>query len=150
MDTLAPFIPRRLRLVAIVVAVVVLAGFVWLSYALGTVSWDAWTPWDVVWMNALGLALAGAGLRMGLIRATPSEAGLRVRNLFRTFTVPWTRIVGASFNEAAGDAWVSLDLSDGSTAAVMAIQAADGPRVNAEVARLRELIDHYSATPPEA
>lgn len=145
--SLAPFVPRRLRIVAVVAAVVVLAGFAWLSYALGTVGWEAWRLWDVAWMNALGLVLAAAGLRMGLIRADPSPEGLRIRNLFRTFTVPWPQIVGASFNEAAGDAWVSLDLSDGTTAAVMAIQASDGPRVHAEVARLRELIERYSPDP---
>lgn len=142
--SLAPFVPRRLRLVALIGAAVVLLAFVALTSALGTIGWSEWTPWDAVWMNGIGLALAGLGLRMGLIVARPTPEGLRIRNLFRGRTLAWGQIVGASYNEADGDAWAALDLSDGTTVPVMAIQGSDGPRVHGEVQRLRSLIDFYS------
>lgn len=135
------FRPRLLRLVTIPLAIVVLVGFAVLSVALElAVDWPSWRAWDIVWMNALGAALCGAGLRAGSIKATPTAAGLVVRNFFRTTTIEWSAMIGASFNIAAGDPWVSLDLVDGSSHPVMAIAASDAAEAPAELARLRRLI----------
>jgi hypothetical protein len=58
------------------------------------------------------------------VRVVADEAGLYVVNLVRRRRLEWAQIVGLRFG--SGDPWVQLDLSDGTTLAVMGIQRADG------------------------
>ena len=73
--------------------------------------------------------------------ATPSREGLTVRNLVLTRTLEWPEIIGIQFG--GGEPWVSLDLLDGDTLAVMAIQKADG-----EVAGREAIGEGRIVTPP--
>lgn len=129
-----------MRIIGIVGAVVVLVGFAVLSVALLVVDWKPWTGLDVIWMNLLGILFALCLLRIADIQARPSDSGLVVKNMVRTRTFEWRQILGVSFSPEGDDPWPLLDLTDGTTCAVMAIQTADGPRAHAEVARLRMLI----------
>jgi hypothetical protein len=63
---------------------------------------------------------------------------LHVRNLFLARTVPWDEILGVRFPE--GDAWAHLDLAEGDTLAVMAVQRADAQGAQTEAQRLAELV----------
>lgn len=129
-----------MRIIGIVGAIVVFVGFAVLSVALFVVEWDPWTVLDMVWMNLLGIGIAAALLRIADIHARPTETGLVVRNMVRTRRFEWGQILGVSFSSEGDDPWPLLDLADGTTCAVMAIQHADGPRAHAEVARLRMLV----------
>ncbi len=82
--------------------------------------------------------------RQGAVRAVPDERGLTVRNFIYTRTVEWAEIVSVTFGE--GNPWVQLDLSDGDTLAVMAIQRADGARGVAESRRLATLVALHEPT----
>jgi len=76
--------------------------------------------------------------RLATVSATPSEEGLVVRNLLITRRLEWAQVVGIRFG--GGDPWVILDVSDGDTLAVMAIQRADGAFGQAEGRRLATLL----------
>ncbi|WP_258234004.1 PH domain-containing protein [Brevibacterium oceani] len=134
------FRPRQVRVISLVGAVVVFAGFAILSVALFAVDWEPWTVLDMVWMNLLGIGFGAALLRIADIHARPSETGLMVRNMVRTRRFEWGQILGVTFSSEGDDPWPLLDLADGTTYPVMAIQHADGPRAHAEVARLRMLV----------
>ena len=67
-----------------------------------------------------------------------------VRNLVVTRTLQWPQIVGIQFG--GGEPWVSLDLDDGDTLAVMAIQKADGDVSGREASRLAALIQAFGET----
>jgi hypothetical protein len=104
-------------------------------------------PWSgpntVGWYDRLGFAVVAAGVGWGLhrlasVRAVPAESGLVVRNVLLTRRLEWAEILGIHFGP--GDPWVLLDLSDGDTLAVMAIQRADGARATTEAARLATLM----------
>ena len=71
-----------------------------------------------------------------------------MRNLFTTRTVGVARVVDVRF--AGGDPWVTLELDDTDTLAVMAIQKADGAFGRAEASRLAALVAGLgpSATEP--
>ena len=97
-------------------------------------------------MIGLGIALSLAILRFALIVARADEDGLFVRNIVLTRRYEWSQIVGVSYSEPLGDSWANLSLSDGTTAAVMAIQAADGPRAAEAANRLRILVDEHTPT----
>src|SRR5690625_7640036 len=88
----------------------------------------------MVWMNLLGILFGAALLRIADIHARPTDTGLVVRNMVRTHRFEWGQILGVSFSPAGDDPWPLLDLADGTTCAVMAIQHADGPGAHADVA----------------
>ncbi|MGL5860948.1 MAG: PH domain-containing protein [Phycicoccus sp.] len=131
-----PFRPRRGRVVplAAAVATVVVCGAV----GAGMVRAGAWGPADLVALVVFGALVAGFLLRYAVIRAVPTEAGLVIRNLFLTRTVPWHEIVAVLFPD--GDPWVSLELTDTDVVAVMAVQRVDGERGRVEARRLGALV----------
>lgn len=133
-----------MRVISIVGAIAVFIGFAVLSVALIVVDWKPWTTLDSVWMNVLGIIFSGALLRVADIQARPSETGLVVKNMVRTRTFAWGQILGVTFSPEGDDPWPILDLVDGTTCSVMAIQHADGPRAHEECQRLRMLIDRWT------
>ncbi len=85
--------------------------------------------------------------RLGGVHAVPSPDGLVVRNVLRTYRLAWPQIVSVRFDPA--DAWVRLDVADGTSRAVMGIQRADGRRGAAEASRLAALVvAHGEPTAP--
>ncbi len=145
MDRLAPFRPRNARRVAWALLALVGAAVAGLMVASFT------TLAEFGWVDrALTVLFAGAGAviihRQATVVAIPHEAGLRIRNLFVTTELEWAQIVRVNFMR--GHPWVTLDLSDGDTVAVMAIQSADGERGLAEARRLADLVAAHE--PPDA
>lgn len=68
--------------------------------------------------------------------ARPDE--LEVRNLMRRRTLEWPEVIGISF--PMGDPWAHLDLADGSTLPLQAIQRYDGKRAIAAAHALQRLV----------
>ena len=133
-----PFRPQRGRLVAIGFAVVAVLVFGVVAMAMpGDEQGGNWKLGDRLMLLGLGVAIAALLIRYARIVATPTETGLRVRNLFLTRTIPWSEIEAIRFG--GGEPWVTLDLTDGDSIAVMAIQRADGPRGVDEAQRLADL-----------
>jgi hypothetical protein len=64
--------------------------------------------------------------RLADVRAVATVSGLEVVNVVRRRRLEWTEIVGVRLSP--GDPWLQLDVSDGTTLAVMAIQTSDGAR----------------------
>lgn len=136
-----------LRVVGLILAPTLAASFIALAIALTVMEWPGWKPeMDSIWMVGMGLLFGFVLLRFASICAKADPRGLFVRNIVSTQRYEWSQIVGVSYSEALGDSWASLSLSDGTTSAVMAIQAADGPRAREATERLRILVDEY--TPP--
>lgn len=143
-DPYAPFRPRWGRRVPMVMSVVVFAGFTYAAFAIpGT----AWSVVDRLFLFLLGAAITGLLVRYSLIEARPRPDGLLVRNLFTTRRLSWPQIVRMQFS--GGAPWVSLDLDDTDTVAVMAIQKADGAHGRAGAARLSALISYHSGVDPD-
>lgn len=133
-----PFHGRRGRAVgwgvAVAQAVVLLGAAALVRDQLGPIDW----------LGFAMIALAAGWLlsRLAGVAAFPDEGGLLVRNLLLSRRLEWAEIVGVRF--AGGDPWALLDLSDGDTLAVMAIQRADGAWGRAEADRLATLLALHS------
>ena len=134
-----PFRSRRGRLVATVMAVLSLVVFVTVAVLLpSNAGLTTWQPADRALVVGLGVIIALVCWRYASIRAVPSLDGLVVRNLVVTRTVTWTQVIDVEFGDGAP--WVTLELDDTDTLAVMAIQRADGPAAMAEAQRLATLV----------
>ena len=147
-DALAPFRPRRGRTVALVVAWSSLVVFGVIAVVMPAQADGRWGIGDRLMFFGLGVALALIAWRYASIVAVPSRAGIVVRNLMLTRTLTWPEVVGIQFG--GGEPWVTLDLEDGDSVAVMAIQKADGPVAGREASRLAALIQAFGeASEPE-
>ena len=144
----APFRPKRGRAVALGVVWSSLAVFGGIAVAMPAQADGRWGLGDRLMFFSLGVAVAFLAWRYASIAAVPSRAGLVVRNLVLTRTLEWPEIVGIQFG--GGEPWVTLDLEDGDTVAVMAIQKADGPLAGREASRLAALVQAFGeAREPE-
>ena len=137
----ATFRPLRTRQVAYPVGIAWLLLMAVLAFFLPV----SMGPADRVGFLLLGLGAVWFLHRQASVAAVPSERGLVVRNLFLTRDLEWAEIIAVRFG--GGDPWVTLDLSDGDTLAVMAVQRADGERAVGESRRLATLVAGHTATP---
>ena len=134
-----PFRSRRGRLVATVMAVLSIVVFVTVAVLLpSNAGLTTWHPADRALVVGIGVVIALVCWRYASIRAVPSLDGLVVRNLVVTRTVTWAQVIDVEFGDGAP--WVTLELDDTDTLAVMAIQRADGPTAMTEAQRLATLV----------
>jgi PH (Pleckstrin Homology) domain-containing protein len=134
-----PFRSRRGRLVATVMAVLSIVVFVTVAVLLpSNAGLTTWHPADRALVVGIGVVIALVCWRYASIRAVPSLEGLVVRNLVVTRTVTWAQVIDVEFGDGAP--WVTLELDDTDTLAVMAIQRADGPTAMTEAQRLATLV----------
>ncbi|MFM6848018.1 MAG: PH domain-containing protein [Terrabacter sp.] len=143
-DPLAPFRPRRGRAVALVIAWASLAVFGAIAVVMPAQADGRWGLGDRLMFFGLGVAVAFVAWRYASIVAVPSREGIVVRNLVLTRTLEWAEVVRVQFG--GGEPWVSLDLEDGDTVAVMAIQKADGDVSGKEASRLAALVQAFGET----
>jgi Bacterial PH domain len=139
----AVFRPRRARIVSLTLAAVVLALLTVVALVLPGGPRGFHTP-DRIGVFAVGVVVAGALWVMARPRLVAEDRGLTVVNLLRTRFLEWPEVIRVGFRR--GDPWVLLDLADGETLAVMAIQANDGERAVQSVRALRALVVAQSST----
>lgn len=77
-------------------------------------------------------------------RVDVSEAGMGVTNGYRRYEFCWPEVVSISMSRHRP--WAFVDLADGSTRAVMALQTSDGARATASAREIAALISAQSAT----
>lgn len=139
-----PFRPRAARLVCLPLAGISLVMMVGLAVGLPGLTGVRLGAGDRVGFVSLGVAIAWFLLREAGVRADPDRAGIVVRNLLRTRRLAWAEVVSVRFGPDRP--WVLLDLADGDTLAVMAVQRADGDRARTEARRLATLVAAHSTT----
>ncbi len=130
--------PRRVRVVAGLAAVLLVAVFT----VAGVLLRDSYTGVyfrlaDQVAMVGLGVLLAGAALLFTRPRLQADAEYVEVRNILTTQRFPWPLVLAISFPDGAP--WARLELPEDEYVAVMAIQAADGPRAVEAIRALREM-----------
>lgn len=138
------FRPYFVRLVAVVVAVslVVAAAVLWFAIPAeerarlsGAQSWT---------LLAVLVGLLGAVYGLGRTRLVADADGLTIVNVFRRHRLAWAQVLAVNLRR--GDPWVYLDIDDGTTVAVMAIQSADGARGRRALTELRVLVERHTRT----
>lgn len=137
--------PVRLRRVAFATSAVVVVLFVLLAVLLRRSSSEGveFGPGDQVAMVLLGVLVAAGVLVLARPSVVADLHGVRVQNLFTTKDVPWEVVRAVSFRD--GTPWAMLDLADDDQIALLAVQAADGPRAVTTVRALRALHARHAA-----
>lgn len=134
------FRPRMVRVFAYLTAVIVLGGMI-----AGAVLMPSFQLGGRLGLVAIGVLIAVFCHLEASVRLVARESGLEVRNVFRTRRLDWAEIVDISF--PMGEPWAHLDLADGSTLALNALQRYDGARAIADAHRLRALIQERGEAP---
>ncbi|HLT84502.1 MAG TPA: PH domain-containing protein [Phototrophicaceae bacterium] len=136
-ELLRPFRPRAARWVASVLCVLCVLAPPALFVVMAAADLGMSLP-DRYGAILIAAVLAWLCYRQARVRATPDDAGLTVRNFIRVRRVEWAQIVAVRFGP--NHPWAQLDLSDGTTLAVMAVQTADGAHGRKESGRLAALV----------
>jgi hypothetical protein len=99
---------------------------------------DSFTIFQRGTLFFLGLLAFSAWFALVRSRAVATEQGLTVVNGYKRRELEWAELVAVHL--PAGAPWAMLDLADGTTCPVMAIQGSDGARAKTAVRQLRSLI----------
>jgi hypothetical protein len=95
-------------------------------------------PLQRVTLLLLGGLAFSAWFALVRSRAVATEAGLTVVNGYRRRDFEWAELV--AIHLPPGAPWAVLDLADGNTCPVMAIQGSDGARARQALVELRRLL----------
>lgn len=77
-------------------------------------------------------------------RVSADQDGVTVVNGYRHRTFEWSQVVAVNLRRGAP--WAGMDLSDGTSIAVMGIQGSDGQRAVRAVRQLRRVVAEHSRT----
>lgn len=142
-DAYRPFVSRRGRVMAFTMAAITAIVFGVTAFVfVPTGGNTGWTMLDKWALFIFGLMISWVLTRWGLVRATPTQQGIEIRNLFTKRFIAWQQIVNVQFG--GGRAWCTLELDDTDHLAIMAIQRADGPSSEQEASRLAALVQHHN------
>jgi hypothetical protein len=99
---------------------------------------DSFTLFQRGTLVFLGLLAFSAWFALVRSRAVATEQGLTVVNGYKRRDLAWAEVV--AIHLPLGAPWAVLDLADGTTCPVMAIQGSDGGRAKLAVRQLRALL----------
>jgi hypothetical protein len=99
---------------------------------------DSFTIFQRGTLIFLGLLAFSAWFALVRSRAVATEEGLTVVNGYKRRDLAWAEVV--AIHLPLGAPWATLDLADGTTCPVMAIQGSDGGRAKLAVRQVRALL----------
>ncbi|WP_028651990.1 PH domain-containing protein [Nocardioides halotolerans] len=140
--TWRPLGPRVVG-IAVTLALIAVVAVGWINLGAETrAKFTLFQRGTLVFFGLLYLALMFALIRS---RAVAYADRLVVVNGYRRHEYEWPFIVAARL--PPGAPWVTLDLADGETASVLAIQGSDGQRARTALRELKSLVAASSASP---
>ena len=137
-------LPQTFRPLGVRVAIYVAASLLvlvvvvtWLAFPSEIQDQFSWSQRFTI--IGLGLMLYAGGYALARSRLVAREDGLTVVNGSRTRRYDWNEVLAVTLRP--GSPWAELDITDGTTVPAMGIQGSDGARAQAQVRRLRLLVD---------
>lgn len=120
----------------------VLVAAVWIAWGADVRS--SFTFWQRATLVGLGLLAFVGWHALVRSRVTADQIGLTVVNGYHRRVFEWSQVL--SVNLRRGAPWAGLDLSDGTSIALFAIQGSDGQRAVRAVRELRALVAAHTPT----
>ena len=138
------FRPRRARMVVYPCAAavfVVLTGIAVLLPSGGDQGWGLGSRLAVV---MLALAVVWFLHRLAAVRMVADSDGVEVVNVLTRRRLEWAEVVGVRLSR--DDAWLMLDVSDGSSLAAMGVQRSEGELAQRQAREFARLVSERSRT----
>jgi hypothetical protein len=136
--------PRRARLIVYPCAAalfLVLTGVAFLLPGEGEHGWGIGSRLAVV---AFALGCVWFLHRLASVRVETDEQGATVVNILTRRRLEWSEVVGVRLSR--DDAWMMLDVSDGSSLAAMGVQRSEGERATAQAREFARMVAEGSRT----
>ena len=133
--------PRRARLVVYGCAAAVLVVLVGIAVALPPGSWGLPSR---VGMVLVALAVVWFLHRLASVRIETDASGLTVVNVLTRRRLEWAEVVGVRLSR--DDAWLMLDVSDGTSLAAMGVQRSEGELAQEQARTFARLVGSHSRT----
>lgn len=138
------FRPRRARPIvdgAAALVLVVLVGIAVLLPSGGPAGWGLGSRVALV-----GVALAGAWFlhRLASVRLVTEPSGVEVVNVLTRRRLEWAEVVGVRLSR--DDAWLVLDVADGTSLAAMGVQRSEGDYAQEQASRFARMVAERSRT----
>jgi len=137
------FRPRVLPVMTTVMGVSLVAVFTVVAVRLPESSQRTFTLFQQLTLLAFAGAVLWILYRMATLRVAAYDDGLAVRNVFRSYRLPWDRVKVLRF--ASGDPWLQLFDAENNRLGILAVQAADGPRANRAATALASVAKAHGA-----
>lgn len=142
-------LPRTWRPFGARIAATVLGGMLLVVVLTVWIAWGAdvrsrFTPFQKSTLVFFGLLAFACWFALVRSRITAHQRGVTVVNGFRRHDLAWTQVLAVNLRRGAP--WAGLDLSDGTSISVLAIQGSDGQRAIRAVQELRALVAAHSRT----
>lgn len=130
--------PRKARVIAAIVAVVLLAAFTVAGLLMLRTHTGAYFRLsDQIAMIGIGLFLAAGALWFARPRVRADADGVEVRNMLGARHFRWSDVEGVSFPDGAP--WARLELENDEYVPLVAIQAIDGEHAVTAMRTLRRI-----------
>ena len=139
-----PALPRTWRPLGVRLAVIVFGGLLVLVCAFAWFGFDAsvrdrFTLFQRATLVLLAALFGAVGHALARSRVVAEADRLVVVNGYRRRELAWAEVLAVHL--VPGAPWAVLDLADGSTASVLAIQGSDGDRARRAVREIRSLLE---------
>jgi hypothetical protein len=134
------FRPAVTRAVLLCIAAALFATLITVAVLMPEDGAAPWSDGDRATVGAAAAVICGGLVLLARPKAVADTGGLTVVNLRVTRRLAWPQVVRVNLRD--GDAWVQLDLADGTTLPVMAIQPGLArQRALRDARRLRDLVE---------
>jgi hypothetical protein len=136
--------PRRARAVVYVCATALFVVLVGIAVLLPSEGPSRWGPGSRIAVVLVALACVWFLHRLASVRVETDDVGVTVVNILRRRRLDWAEVVGVRFSR--DDAWLMLDVSDGSSLAAMGVMKSEGERGQEQARQFARLVTEHSPT----
>lgn len=138
------FRPWRARLVVYTCAAAVFVVLAGIAVLLPSEGPNGWGPGSRLAVVVFAMAVVWFMHRLAAVRVVTDEAGVEVVNVLTRRRLEWAEVVGVRLSR--DDAWLMLDVSDGSSLAAMGVQRSEGELAQRQARDFARLVSEHSRT----
>jgi len=138
------FRPRRARAVVYAAAAAVLLVLVGIAVLLPSGGPQGWGLGSRLSVVVFALLVVWFLHRLADVRIVADDAGVEVVNILTRRRLEWAEVVGVRLSR--DDAWLMLDVSDGTSLAAMGVQRSEGERAQRQARDFARLVTEHSPT----
>lgn len=136
--------PRRARVVVYGCATALFVVLTGIAVLLPSGGSNPWGPGSRIAVVVLAAACVWLLHRLGSVRVETDAHGATVVNVLTRRRLEWAEIVGVRLSR--DDAWLMLDVSDGSSLAAMGVQRSEGALAQEQAQQFARMVSERSRT----